>query len=465
MTESLGTSVQNATAGSPIGLSALEQAQRLRRGALTSEELVSFYLDRIERLDVRYSAFTAVLRERALAEARQKDRQRRDASLPPFHGVPVAVKDLHFLRGAFTRMGSRSYQWLWSPYDDLTVRALRRAGFVIVGKTTTSELALMPIVEPDTHPPTRNPWNPERTSGGSSGGAGAAVAAGMLPLSPGSDGAGSIRIPSALCGLVGHKPSRHLVPNPHAPMDKLGMTAIGPMARTVDDAAALLDVLVGRDPSAPGSFLAQSRERPPRMTIGVITLSPLGATDPEHAAAVEEAASTLSRLGHRLVPLQGALATLDEFLPIYQRLLAGIPVIFESKLQPLTRWFRAEGRRRSEAEAKRQFDLLSARATEAFGSCDLVITPTTPIPPPKVGAFQHLGPEEAFRAAAHLGAFTAAANLTGAPASTLPWCLSSEGLPIGVQVFGALGDDARVLSLTRELETHRTKAPGMPTMR
>lgn len=443
-------------------LSALQQAQAIRERRISSEELVTFYLKRIERLNSRYQAFTEICSDNALAEARRKDRRRVSESRPPFHGVPVAVKDLHLMRGEFTRMGSRAFPWLWSPFDDVTVRTLRRAGFVLLGKTSTSELALMPIVEPDTHAPTCNPWNTDRTAGGSSGGAAAAVCAGLLPLAPGSDGAGSIRIPAALCGLVGLKPSRALVPNPHARFDNVGMTAIGPIARDVDDAAALLDALIGSPDQGPNSFLERARARPPRMTIGVVTQSPFGETEPECAAAVEEAGRVLESLGHRVVSRPGARATLDEFMPIYQSLLAAVPVLFESRLQPLTRWFRAAGRTRSQAEVRRLVAMLTDRALESFGDVDVVLTPTTPIEAPRVGAFRELPPESAFRAAAPLGAFTATCNLTGAPGLTLPWALSKVGLPLGVQLIGRIAEDARVLSLGRELEQRRLNPPGKP---
>ncbi|MBX3270578.1 MAG: amidase [Sandaracinaceae bacterium] len=438
--------------------SALEQARAIRERRVGSEELVAHYLDRIDRLDGQYAAFPKVFRRRARLDARAKDR-RRAAELPPFFGVPVGVKDLHFLRGDFTRMGSRAYEWLLSPYDDVTVRALKRAGFVIVGKTSTSELALLPVVEPDIHPPTRNPWDPSRTSGGSSGGAAAAVAAGMLPIAPGSDGGGSIRIPAAVCGLFGHKPSRGLVPNPHAPMDELGMTAIGPLAQGVEDGAALLDVLAGRAPGAPQSFLALARARPPRMTVGVLVDSPLGETDAARAEAAEAAGRALAALGHRVVACTAPATGLDDFMPIYQRLLSRAPVIFESRLQPLTRWFRAEGRRVSREDARARHERLSAICAETFGDVDVMITPTTPIAPPRIGAFRALPPEEAFRRMAHLGAFTAAGNLTGAPGATVPWSLV-DGLPAGVQLLGRPGEDARVLALALELERHRPDPPG-----
>ncbi|MBM4375778.1 MAG: amidase [Deltaproteobacteria bacterium] len=445
-------------------LTALEQARRIREGALRSEELVAHYLERIARLDGGLSAFVAHWPERALTEARKKDRERGRRPLPPFHGVPIAVKDTHALRGARMGLGSRAFSWLYSPIDDVTVRTLRRAGFVLVGKTATSELALLPIVEPATHPPTRNPWDATRSAGGSSGGAGAAVAARLLPLAPGSDGAGSIRIPASFGGLVGHKPSRGLVPNPHDHTDRLRMTVIGPIARDVDDAAALLDVLVSRGDAPTHGFLELARRGVPPMTVGVMTRAPLGETGAEEAAAVEEAAREAEALGHRLVRLEAPTATLDEFVPIYQRLLAAVPVPLplESRLEPLTRWFRAEGRKLDDATVRRLFDALVARALRAFEGVDVALLPTVPVAPPKVGLLRGLSPEEGFRAVSPLGACTAAFNLSGAPALTLPWRLSALGLPLGVQLVGRLGEDARVLAFARALEARRAAPPGQP---
>lgn len=431
-------------------MSTLAQAQRIRRRELGAYELVAAYLDRIARLNPRISAFVQVLDSRARAEARRKDQ--RSTERAPFHGVPIAVKDLNLVRGAYARMGSRAYSWLWSPIDDLTVTALRRAGFVLMGKLSTSELALMPVVETDLHPPTRNPWSPEYSAGGSSGGSGAAVASGMLPIAQGSDGAGSIRIPAACNGLFGFKPSRGRVPNPHLRVDRMAMSAIGPLARGVEDGAALLDALCGRDPESAGSFLRASRVPPPRLRVRVVTESPVASTDPEIAAAVRRTAGLLADLGHLIEEGPPLVASIDEFLPIYQRLAASSPVLFESKLQPVTRWLRAAGRQYPEASIRRSFAELSARATAWFGDIDVLLSPTSPVPPPRVGAWEQMPPEAAFRAAAPMGAFTAMWNLTGQPAASLPVGLLRNGLPIGVQLTGRPDADERLLSLCRQLE-------------
>ena len=438
-----------------LRLSALDQAAAIRDGAFKSAELVEMYLERIARHDGRVGAFVHVMAERARRDAAEKDRLRASGrALPPFHGVPVAVKDLHMLRAAPVRFGSRAWRHLWSPVDDLTVRALRRAGFVIVGKTATSELALLPVVETDIHPPCRNPWAPDHTSGGSSGGAAAAVAAGLIPISPGSDGGGSVRIPASVCGLVGLKPTRAAIPNPHAPVDFLGMTAIGPLALSVDDAAGLADVLCGRPPGTPGSWLAAARTPPKAgLKIALWLQCPLDVeTAPSHVAAVRSVVARLEALGHGVTPIPPVPVALDEFLPIYQRLFTKTPVIFESKLQPVTAWFRTEGNRHTDAQVRAALTRLAGLADAADHGFDLLVCPTLPIQAPFIGAHGDLGPEAYFRALAPMGGFTAAWNVTGRPALTLPWGFDWDGLPIGVQFVGRAGDDPRLLALARQLE-------------
>ena len=189
--------------------SALEQASLIRKRSLSSEELVRAYLDRIETLEPKINAFvTTFKRSSILGEARKKDEAvKRGDDLPAFHGVPTGIKDLHLVRWTRAGMGSRGSMPLISPVDDELTASVRRGGCVIVGKTPPSEIGAMPVTEPDTHAPTRNPWNTAHSSGGSSGGAAAAVAARMLPIAPGSDGGGSIRGPSSFCHLFGVKPS------------------------------------------------------------------------------------------------------------------------------------------------------------------------------------------------------------------------------------------------------------------
>jgi amidase len=427
---------------------ALEQAEWIRSGKLSSVELVSAYLERIARLNARVQALVSVHARRALAQARRKDREvRSGAALAPFHGVPTAVKDLNFVRGSVSRFGSRAV-WIPSPVDCRTTASLRRGGFVILGKSATSELGAMPVTEPDIHPPTRNPWDLERTSGGSSGGAGAAVAAALVPIAHGSDGAGSVRIPASLCGLYGFKPSRGRVPNCYGLTDPDILYTCGSLARSVDDATAMIDVL-GRT----SDLRAASASPAPRsLLIRVTTHSQLAPTHPAIAEGVLRVAKLLESLGHRIEEAKAPHGDVAEFLPVYQRQLAGAPAFLSSRLQPVTRWLRDAGKHVSGATARAIQHDIAARVLAALGDADLWLTPAVPVETPRVGEFRALPPDEAFARAAWLGVYTAPGNICGSPAAAIPMGLLDGRWPIGSQLMGRPGKDDVVLAVSRQLE-------------
>jgi amidase len=454
--------------------SALEQARRVRAGEISSEELTRAYLDRIERWNETLNAFVDVQAERAIADAGAKDRLRSRSApgeLPPFFGVPIGIKDLNLVRGTRTRLGSRAFRYFWSPRDDRTAAQLRRGGFVFVGKLATSELGAMPVTEPDTHPPTRNPWDPRVTPGGSSGGSGSAVAAGMLPLAHGSDGAGSIRIPSSFCHLFGIKPSRGRVPDPYGRPDRHTLATCGPLARTVDDAAAMLDVLSGVSVGNPHwaapperPFLELGRRPPRGLRIRLTTESPITTTDPEVKAAVLRVARLLEDLGHHVdegPPPEGELA---EFLPIWQLMVSRAPVLRSSLLQPVTRWLREAGAILKAKDVLVRQLALSDRVARWFGDIDLALTPTVAVAPPTIAAWRDLPPESAFGEAAALGAFTAVFNISGQPAASVPAGVSSKGHPIGVQLAGRPLQDGVVLAVCRQLEEAMPWAERRPPL-
>jgi amidase len=318
---------------------------------------------------------------------------------------------------------------------------------VIVGKTATSELGAMPVTEPDIHPPTRNPWDLERTSGGSSGGAGSAVAGGLVPIAHGSDGAGSVRIPASLCGLYGFKPTRGRVANAYGLRDPDILYTDGPLARTVEDAAAMLDVLSGTD-----DLRRSLAVRPGRLRIRVTTHSQLAPTDPEIAEAVRRVAKQLEALGHVLEEARAPEGSVDEFLPVYQRQLAHAPAFLPGRLQPVTRWLRDAGKSVSGASARSIQHGIAKRILDAMGDADLWLTPTVPVETPRVGVFAALAPAEAFARAALLGVYTAPANISGAPAASIPMGLRAGRWPMGAQLTGRLGRDAVVLAVSRQLE-------------
>lgn len=443
-----------------LSATALEQAAMIRTRTLSSEELTRLYLGRIARLNPGLNAFVTCFQRRALLDARRKDtRVRAGGPLPTFHGVPVGLKDLNFVRLAWTRMGSRATLPIFSPVDDTTTASLRRAGFVILGKLATSELGAMPVVETDTHPPTRNPWSPRHTAGGSSGGSGAAVAAGLLPIAQGSDGGGSIRIPSALCHLYGIKPSRGRVPNAFGKSDRDILYTCGPIARSVEDAAAMLDVMAGLDggrphwaPPPPRTYRALLAEPLSPLKIRFTTKNTLVATHPEIAAAVEGAARLLDALGHHVEESTLPEMTLEEFLPLWQHVISDVPLVRWSRAQAVTRWLAEPGRALDRAQMLSLRRTIAARHLRSYNEVDVWLTPTVAIPAPEVGAFARLPPEAAFGGAAELGAFTAAFNITGQPAASVPLGLTRAGLPMGLQVVGREFADDVVLAVSRQLE-------------
>ncbi len=443
-----------------LAKTALEQAELIRSKQLSSEELVRATLENIDAKNPQLNAFVTLFHRRPMQAAKAKDAAvRRGESLPAFHGVPIGIKDLNFVRFTRTRMGSRGTLPLISPVDDHTSASARRGGFVIVGKTATSEVGAMPVTEPDIHPATQNPWNPAHTSGGSSGGAAAAVAAHLLPIAQGSDGAGSIRLPSAFCHLYGIKPSRGRVANAFGLEDREILYTCGPLAKSVEDAAALLDVLAGLDVGKP--HWAPAPERPfrgtlndplPPLRIAFTTHSPLSATSPDIVAAVHRAAKLLADAGHHVHEGTMPTSSLEEFLPVWQLLVSQTPLIRWSKTQAITQWLHAEGVKLVPADVLRRQQHIARRFLAAFDDVDVWLTPTCPITAPRIGAYANRPGKEAFADAAPIGAFTAIFNVTGQPAASVPLGLSSEGMPMGLQIAGKLFADDVVLRLSRQLE-------------
>jgi len=449
--------------------SALALAALIRRREVSVEEVTRHYLQRIAAADAGpdgpLGAFVELRPERAVTCARRLDRDlARDPSAERgrLFGLPTALKDLHFTRGFYTRAGSRAFRWLWSPFDDVTSRAVRRAGLVILGKLATSELAIMPVVETDLHPPTRNPWDRAHSAGGSSGGSGAAVAAGLLPLAAASDGAGSIRIPAAFCGLVGHKPTRGLVPNPFARVEPLLLSVVGPLARDVDDAAALLDLLTDRDrpERRASSFLARAQVPPPPLCVGYTCDAPFGHVDPAAVAAIARVVAALATLGHRVAPAPPLSGSFDEFLPIFAFLAKNATIPAECLLQPATRWLRERGRAVTFDFALSRRELFAQRARDWLRGFDLCVTPTVACGPPLVGAWRGLDGARTMEAAAHLGVFTAAFNASGQPAVSVPVRVPGHALPLGVQLVAHAGDDARLLACARAVMILLGPAPA-----
>jgi len=437
-----------------IAQSAVAQSAALRRGEVSVEELTRAYLQRIERLQPQLAAFVQLAPERALKMARRLDSEKRRApqqARGPLWGLPTAMKDIHMTRGYFVRVGSRAFRYLWSPIDDVSSAAVRRAGLVLLGKLTTSELAILPIVDTEIHPPTRNPHDRDRYSGGSSGGSGAAIASGMLPIAVASDGAGSIRIPAAFCGLIGHKPTRDLLPNPFRLFDPLGLSVVGPHARSVEDAAALMDLLSATPPPG-GSFRDRVAHRPsPGLRIRYSCQNPITPVEPHAERAVLRVLRVLEDLGHHVEPGVSPAGSLEEFLPMFRFLAAQMFVPREALLQPATRKLRREGRAVTMETALAARELFRQRIDAWLADVHVYVTPTVPRDAPGVGSFASVPPEELLGQVAPYGAFTAPLNAAGNPAISIPVRLPDHPLPIGVQLVGKRGDDVLLLALAKAI--------------
>lgn len=454
-------------------VSALEQAQLVRTGEVSSRELVDLYLRRIGEHDTELNSYVWVLEEQARTAADEKDELTASvddpASLPPFHGVPISIKELNFLAGQPATLSTKAMAQFVAPFDDEAVARLKRAGFVPLGKTNAPELGTVPWTESELHGPARNPWNLDHTPGGSSGGAAAALAAGLCPVAQGSDGGGSIRIPASNCGLYGLKPTRDRVSN--APLfgdHAFGLLTNGTLTRTVADAAATLDVMAGYVPGDPGMlppperpFAQEVTRDPGRLRIGVMTASPVVTPDPRVVTAVEEAADLLSDLGHEVFdtsldfPEDGARA----FTRMWWALTASQPLPVES-LEPFNRWMVEQGREMSAAEyLSAQFQLqMACRALQGrfHAEFDVALTPVLAEPPVKVGAFAHLDTSESWERLRGYASYTPIVNATGQPAASVPLHWDERtGLPIGVQIIGRFAEEATILRLSAQLEAAR----------
>jgi len=458
-------------------LTALEQAAAIRSGELSPLELTDHYLDRIERLNERVGAFVTVTADRARRQAGEAARRVQECAerrlLPPLHGVAVPVKDLSSVRGVRLTRGSAACADLVGSVDDAVVTRLRRAGTVLLGKTATPEFGLPCYTESAVAPPARTPWDPARSAGGSSGGAAAAVAAGLAPVAHGSDGGGSIRIPASACGLVGLKPTRGRISRGPLAPDLFGLVTDGPIARTVRDAAALLDVMHGPEPGdlytapplPPGRrFLDYADIDPGRLRIARTLVPPMLETTvhPDCVTAYEKTSALLEELGHHveeLPPVFGPQLAPD-FALLWSVTAALTPVdpAREHLLQPLTRWLRDRGNAVGGPEllaAHARLQNAVRAALPVLDRFDAILTPTLAAPPAPVGYFHDAEPAVNFERQNRFTPFCAVYNLSGQPAVTLPLHWNAAGLPIGVMLAGRLGGEGTLISLAAQLEAAR----------
>jgi len=454
-------------------LPATEQARLVRSGDVSSLELVRLYLERIERIDPQLNSFVTVCAEEALGEAQQRDTHRGDG---PFHGVPIAIKDLTATAGLRTTYSCRAFADNVPDFDTAVVRRVREAGFVIVGKTNTPEFGTVAFTESELNGASSNPWSPELTPGGSSGGAAAALAAGLVPLAHGSDGGGSIRIPASCCGLFGLKPSRGRVSS--APFTSFeGLSTGGSLARYVADAAAFLDVVSGYEPgdawwAAPPErpFAEEVGADPGRLRIGVAATPPVDV--PVHSDctdALRFATALLEELGHDVrdaTPRWADVPLIDLFITVWQVTAALYPVDLD-KLTPLNRGLAEAARATSSVEyawASLELQAAARRIVGFWDEFDILLTPTLALPPVPIGWQEQgvSGAVEQLRRNTVFTPFTAVANLTGLPAMSLPLHRNADGLPIGVQAFGPPAGDALLIRLAAQLEEARPWSGDRP---
>lgn len=464
-------------------------AQLVRSGAVSATELAEAALAARAAVDPTINA---------VIETWPGDVAEAIAAVPagaPFAGVPFVIKDavLH-MAGKRCEIGSRLCEGAVAEADSELMRRFRAAGLVTVGRTASPEMAFSITTEPVLNGPSRNPWAPDRSVGGSSGGAAAAVAAGIVPLAHANDGGGSIRIPAACCGVFGIKPSRGRVPI--GPDSDEGLQGLGQelaVSRSVRDSAALLDAVQGPAVGEPfliappaGPYVEAATRDPAPLRIGLMTQAWGGdRTDPAIAAAVEEVGRLCAALGHRVEPVAPALGIgWDAFLLLNARIwcanlaawvgaasaATGRPIDADM-LEPPTLAAHAYGAGLSAVDLLEAFHLrnLVARSIgRFFASHDILLTPTLPGPPARIGAvgagadrLDGLGWTERLF---NLSPFTPLFNVTGLPAMSMPLAQGADGLPIGIQFGAGFGREDRLFALAGQLERARPWAQRRPTI-
>jgi amidase len=467
-------------------LDATAQAELVRSGTASATELVDDAIARIEKLNPELNAVIHRLFDRARDEAA--------GSLPdgPFRGVPMLLKDLGAeLAGTpFCEGTALAGDYHSTVTQELTTR-FQRAGFVVCGKTNTPEFGILPTTEPVRFGPSRNPWNTDHSTGGSSGGSAAAVASGMVPVAHANDGGGSIRIPASCCGLFGLKPTRARVSLAPQYGDLMGgLVAEHVVTRSVRDSAAVLDLISGPVPGDPywapplrgPSFAVAAAVPPGQLRIGVVTASPSGSVvHPDCVTATENAAALCQSLGHAVEPATMVVdgdAFTAHFINVWAAGNAWTLVDWEERigrtateedLEPLS-WALIEIGRSIDSgvylKSVQELQKITRQIAQYFEGIDVLLTPTLGEPPAVLGSFDSPPGEPLtglFRAAAYVP-FTPPFNVTGQPAASIPLHWNDAGLPIGVHAVGRFGDEETLFSLAAQLESAAPWAQRRPPL-
>jgi amidase len=473
-------------------ISAVQLRDSLRSGELSARETTAYFLARTAERNPLLGAFITVTAEQAMADADAADaryaRLRKNSApasaggtptdLPILHGMPLAFKDLTDVAGVVTTHGSAALEHKPALTDGAIVAVLKAAGAISLGKTQVPEFGLTAYSENRIAPPSRNPYAPSRSSGGSSGGSAAAVAAGLLPFAPGSDGGGSIRIPAAACGLVGLKPGRGLVPSGESSADPAGLVVAGPLARSAADAALLLDALV----PAPGiGYLDAVAQQPRPLRIGLSLDSPWTSAFPfsieqEALAALHAGREMLEHAGHAVTEADIRYDNRypDAFTTAWTAAVgtARISPHREALLTPLTRTFRRRAQQRSASKLNESLAFLRQFTRDTitqYGAWDLMLMPALAQTPRPVGWFTGAthgderwpaaawagDADDDYRRQCEFAPWSSMVNVCGLPAVTVPvhWTggQQGEGLPMGIQLVGPEGSELLLLQVAAQL--------------
>jgi amidase len=459
------------------------QAELVQQKEVKAMELVEAAIERIERLNPRLNAVVTPMYDQGRAEA--------TGQLPdgPFVGVPFLLKDLLGAYGGVRMtLGSALLRDFVPDHDSELVARLKRTGLIVLGKTNTPEFGILPTTEPRLFGPCRNPWDTERTTGGSSGGSAAAVAAGLVPMAHGNDGGGSIRIPASCCGLFGLKPTRARNPlGPDFGDIMSGLVVEHALTRSVRDSAGLLDATSGPDvgdpywaPPPERPFLQEVGAEPGRLRIAFTTVAATGVeVHADCVTATQDAATLCADLGHEVVEaapkLDGELIT-QWFTVLWSAgcasTLNGVAHITgqdpaPDQVEPLTWALYEMGRQVSAADyllALQMVQLVARDIGHFFADYDVLLTPTLAEPPVALGTFDSSpdNPLQGFYRAATFVPFTPICNVTGQPAMSVPLFWNANGLPVGTHFIGRFGDEATLFRLAAQLEEARPWANRRP---